>query len=105
MNKTHAINHIPSLITESVCVTTTTIDEIIKDYNISKIDILHTDTEGHDYDILMSYSFCVKPKQIMFEHIDGCFQVGEKYNILKTKLNELGYKNIFKDTEDSVFEL
>jgi FkbM family methyltransferase len=92
----HALGHIKSLLVEKIIVRTTTINEIVKEYNITHIDLLHTDTEGHDYTILMNYDFEIKPKQIMFEHkhMDGLFNVGIKYRELSDRLLLLGYKKI-----------
>ena len=94
VNPLHALGHINNLIVEKINVKTTTLNEIVKEYNITQIDLLHTDTEGHDYTILMNYNFEIKPKQIMFEHkhMDGLFNIGIKYDELSTKLVSLGYK-------------
>jgi len=107
VNKNHARGHLPELLTDKIIVKTTTLDEIIKEYNIKKIDLLHIDTEGHDYVILMNYSFIIKPIKILFEykHMDGLFTVGEKYKQLTTKLKLLGYKEKYKTEEDVMFEL
>ena len=103
----HVSNHINSLLTEKIYVETTTINKIIKEYDIRNIDLLHTDTEGHDYTILMNYDFKVKPKKIMFEHkhMDGFFKIGIKYHELSNKLLSLGYKKIEQNDEDTIFEL
>ena len=107
INNKHALAHINDLLVEKINVKTTTINEIIEQYNIKQINLLHTDTEGHDYIILMNYNFKIKPKQIMFEHkhMDGLNTVGSKYDELSNKLFSLGYKKIQQDTEDSTFEL
>jgi FkbM family methyltransferase len=107
INSGHATGHIPGLIVDQIVVKTTTVSEIVKEYNIGEIELLHTDTEGHDYNILMSYDFSVKPKKIMFEHkhIDGLFRVGEKYRELSDRLVTLGYSKVYQDTEDTTFEL
>lgn len=103
----HVSNHISSLLTEKIYVETTTINKIVKEYDIHDIDLLHTDTEGHDYTILMNYDFKVKPKRIMFEHkhMDGFLKVGRKYHELSNKLVSLGYKKIDQNDEDTIFEL
>ena len=90
-----------------IMVKTTTINEIVKEYNISEIDLLHTDTEGHDYTIIMNYNFEIKPKKIMFEHkhMDGLLTVGIKYTELSKRLTSFGYKKIYEDTEDNIFQL
>ena len=107
VNKNHAQGHLPNLIVDTIKVKTTTIDEIIKEYNISNIDLLHTDTEGHDYNILMNYSFIIKPLQILFEnkHMDGLFTKGKKYDELANKLILLGYIKEYENDEDTMFRL
>ena len=107
VNPTHIKDHIPDLEVDTIKVATTTIDDIIKEHNIKEIDLLHTDTEGHDYNILMNYSFIIKPKQVLFEHkhIDGFVTVGEKYVELSNKLLSLGYNKKYQIGEDSMFEL
>jgi len=107
VNNDHAVGHISNLLVEKINVQTTTINEIVKEYNIKHIDLLHTDTEGHDYTILMSYNFEIKPKQIIFEHkhMDGLFKTGIKYDKLSNKLLSLGYKKIQQTGEDTTFKL
>ena len=107
VNSDHVSNHISSLLTEKIYVETTTINEIVREYDIQHIDLLHTDTEGHDYTILMNYNFKVKPKKIMFEHkhMDGFLRIGSKYYELTNKLLSLGYKKIEQNDEDTIFEL
>jgi FkbM family methyltransferase len=107
VNSAHATGHIPSLLVEKIIVETTTINEIVKTYNIKQIDLLHTDTEGHDYIILMNYTFEIKPKKIMFEHkhMDGLFNIGIKYDTISNKLLSLGYKKTKQTIEDTTFQL
>jgi FkbM family methyltransferase len=107
VNPNHATGHIPNLQVDTIRVCTTTIDDIIKEFNITEIDLLHTDTEGHDYNILMNYSFVIKPRQILFEykHMDGRLTVGQKYDELSNRLRLLGYMKTFSDDEDALFVL
>lgn len=107
INSTHATDHIKGLITEKIKVPTTTINSIIKENKITEIELLHTDTEGHDYEILMNYDFSIKPKKIMFEHkhMDGFLKVGNRYIILIKRLKSLGYILVSRDTEDTVMVL
>lgn len=107
VNPYHASNHIKNLILEKIIVKTTTLNEIVKEYNITQIDLLITDTEGHDYVILMNYNFEIKPKKITFEHkhMDGTCIVGINYDQLSNKLVTLGYKKIYQDSEDTTFKL
>ena len=103
----HALGHINDLLVEKIIVKTTTINEIVREYNITEIDLLHTDTEGHDYTILMNYNFEIKPKKIIFEHkhMDGLFNVGIKYTELSNRFLSLGYKKIDQNVEDTIFQL
>jgi FkbM family methyltransferase len=105
----HILNQplLKDIITENITAKTTTLNEIVKEYNIDNIDFLHTDTEGHDYTILKDYNFLVKPKKIMFEHkhIDGTFTVGEKYIDLITLLKNKNYEIVHQDTEDTTLIL
>lgn len=107
VNSKHATGHLPNLLVDTIQVKCTTLNEIIKEYNIDTIDLLHTDTEGHDYTILMNYDFKVKPQQILFEykHMDGIFTVGKKYETLTNRLKSLGYVQMYKNEEDTLFEL
>lgn len=102
VNRNHAKNHIENLITETITVPTTTISEIIREHKIEKIHLLHIDTEGHDFTILMHYDFCLLPQQIIFE----CKHMTEEsYDILSKHLMNLGYSNVFRNYEDAMFEI
>ncbi len=108
VNPNHISGHLKDLITEKINVETTTINDIINDYNITDLDLLHTDTEGHDYDILMAYDFSIKPKYIMFEykHLDGCFTCeGPRLQTLLNKLQNLNYQVINQNVEDFTLKL
>jgi len=107
INSDHAIKHINNLIVEKIIVETTTLNEIIKQYDLTSIDLLHTDTEGHDYTILMDFDFIIKPTKIIFEHkhMDGFTTVGVKYEELSNKLISLNYKKLSKTKEDTIFIL
>ena len=92
LNKLHIDAHkldkfnINNINKEEIILNTITINDIINDYNVNSIDFLHIDTEGYDYDILMSLDLThVKPKKIMFEHthINGTF------NFCKTRYLDL----------------
>ena len=83
---------------ETIKVETTTINEIVKNYQLKEIYLLKTDAEGMDYRILMNYDFSkyIKPMQILFEHnhMDGTFTVGKNYQSLMSKLEHFGYKMV-----------
>lgn len=71
-----------------------TLNDIINDYNITNIDYLVIDTEGHEYEILMELNLnIIKPKKIMFEHkhIDGIKKCNIKYRKLIKYFSDNGY--------------
>ena len=107
VDRMHVHHHIGNLIAERILVPTTTISEIIHEYDVKEIDFLNTDTEGHDYTILMDYDFKIKPKKILFEHkhMDGFGTVGKNYETLMKRLESLGYVFKEKTIEDTCVEL
>jgi hypothetical protein len=48
---------------------TTTVDEIIKLYNIDYLDILHSDIQGHEYDMLIGAQNALMNKKVKFVFI------------------------------------
>ena len=85
-----------------------TLNTIIRERNISYIENLHTDTEGHDYDILMSLDLeVVKPTNIVFEsiHTDGPLKKGKNYLTLLNKFESYGYKVVEESGLDTYITL
>ena len=81
---------------------------IIKDLNITSIDHLYIDTEGHDYNILIDIDFNIlKPNTITFEnqYIDGIAGKGVKYYDLLKTLKSFGYRVVEEDDEDTTVSL
>ena len=107
INSKHASTILPNIIIDNIDVESITLNNLIDNYKINEIDLLHIDTEGHDYNILMNYDFKIKPKKILFEHkhTDGINKCGRKYNKILNKLYNLGYIFISKNTEDTLLEL
>ena len=93
---------ISDLITETVTVPITTINQIIKDHAITEIDLLLIDAEGHDFEILTAYDFSILPKVIVFEH---CHMGKEKLSLLIYQLQRLGYKETGITSLDIILEL
>lgn len=92
---------------EDVPVKTMTINTIIKEYDIKRIDLLAVDTEGHDFIILMNYDFSIKPKSLIFErlHLNGPHRPdGPNTNMLHKKLTSLDYTLVKNDKENSYYE-
>ena len=80
-----------------------TFDNLVKIYEIRKIDTLQIDVEGAEYEILNSINFeNFEIDSIQFEskHFDGTFTVGPKLNSIKEKLIKNGYKLTQLDEEN-----
>lgn len=105
----HVKGHRINLDTKVVNVECVTLDKIVEEYEIGSIDILHVDTEGHDYEVLMGLNFNnIKPKIIVFEHkhIDGTNSpLGDRYNQIMKHLFDFGYDKTDMDTEDTHLKL
>ena len=85
-------------------VQTIRLDSLLEKHRVSRIDLLKIDAEGKDVEILLDYSFIIKPNVIKFEHIHysgkeyNASAVGfdqltmtKKYNFLLEKLKSIGY--------------
>jgi len=46
-----------------------TLDTFFKNIGVDSVDLLQIDTEGHELDILENYSWCIKPKRMVVEHM------------------------------------
>jgi FkbM family methyltransferase len=82
-------------------VESTTLDSLIENNNITSIEYLIIDTEGHDKEVLDGLTY-IKPDTIIFEnkHIGGTFSKSKtQYKDTLTKLTNKGYmlKNENKD--------
>jgi len=71
-SKQHILNHLdgalaPFIIEEEiVCVT---LDQILRKHTVTKIDLLHIDAEGQDYQILSQFDFVrFRPAAVLVEH-------------------------------------
>lgn len=100
----HIQNHCLGMKVDKIAVPCFRLNTLIQQRNITHIEYLLVDTEGHDYDILMDLDFNLcKPIHIIFEnkHMDGICQRGKKYNDLIKRFIEYGYKIISEDGEDT----
>lgn len=113
VNEAHIKTFVPECIVEKIAVETKTLNSLIKEYNIESIENLFTDTEGHDYEILMDLDLSkLKPKNIWFEnkHMDGPKHIFDKnncprYNELIKHFLEHGYEIVFENSEDTHIRL
>jgi len=86
---------------EQVKVKCVTFDDLIKSNAIEKIDLLLLDTEGYDYEILMSIDFTnIRPRIIRFEHgVRDNLMSFEQFEKVCKHLNSCGYQ-IIAETYD-----
>jgi FkbM family methyltransferase len=84
------------------------LNTLIEKYNITSIEYLYVDTEGHDYDILMDFNMNkLKPINIIFEnkHMDGFATKGPRYAQLVEHFCTNGYKVISETYDDTHMQL
>lgn len=115
VNPEHISKHIPWLIVDEIKVPSFRLNTIIKNMETVEVQNLITDTEGHDYDILMDLDLnIIKPKTILFEHIhmDGVNtsgkalnHKGERYERLLAHFKNHGYTLTKKDNLDTLLTL
>jgi FkbM family methyltransferase len=95
MKKQHLLEHnIKEEFIKEIKVETENLNSLLDRHNIIELDYLFVDTEGFDYDILMSLDISkYKIHNIIFEdiHMDGTGVCGVKYKILVNKMISEGY--------------
>lgn len=101
----HAANHNPQLSEHITTITahSKTFQTLVSEHHITSIDLLMTDTEGLDVEILPTFPFHqVLPKAIIFEykHSDGTYRVGPKLANILIQLDKLGYEVRVLDIEN-----
>ena len=87
---------------EEVTVKCVSFADFVKSQAIQNLDLLLIDTEGYDFEILMSIDFSVlKPKIIRFEHgIRNEVMSPENFASVCKNLNSLGYQ-VIADSYDA----
>lgn len=110
LNAKHALLHNPKFQekVEKITVQSDTFESLFAKYDVSSVNYLFTDTEGHDAIILSQFPFNrMKPKRIVFEHkhIDGNFRVGLKFAKLLIMLDGFGYSMKILDQENCMAQL
>jgi FkbM family methyltransferase len=91
-NRNHIIEHLdgilePYIVTESI--ETFPLQDILDKNGVKDIDVLHIDTEGHDYKVLSSFNISkYLPSIILFEH-DFLSQIERK--LANSLLKKNGY--------------
>jgi len=81
-------------------VKTLTMRALLAKYNVSKVDLLHIDTEGYDAVILEQFDFSrFQPSIVLFEseHL-----AATEYKQALVRLRTFGYKIFFRDGHDTI---
>jgi len=102
----HGLSGIPSdaIIPQKVrCVS---LDQLLKDHQITRIDLLHTDTEGYDAEIILNIDFdSVKPGIIRFEHgLREGIMSKETFLRLTDVLHRNGYELALEDYDATAYQ-
>ena len=113
INKEHIPSFVSNCIIDTIQVECKTLNTLIKEYTITELEFLYTDTEGHDYDILMDLDLLlIRPKNILFEnkHMDGSRHALDinncpKYFNLLNHYKKYGYEIVSQNTEDTHIKL
>lgn len=92
---------------EKVKVKCTTFIDFINSKSITNLDLLLLDTEGYDYEIIMSIDFKnFKPKIIRFEHgIRNNLMSTNEFQIVCVQLNKFGYQIITESYDATAYLL
>lgn len=101
----HAVNHNRQLSDHLnvISVASKTFSTLVSELGITSIDLLMTDTEGLDVEILPTFPFDqLMPSRIVFEfkHSDGTCRVGSKLANFLIQLERLGFEIIALDAEN-----
>ena len=112
-NENHIKTFVPNCIVDKIEVQCKTLNTIIEEYKIENLEEIYTDTEGHDYDILMDLDLTKhKPERIIFEnkHMDGpkhqliksdC----PKYNYLLNHFYKNDYEFVSETSENTIIKI
>lgn len=109
-NKTHweKTNLIPDInYMEEVIVKCTSFQNFIESNSINELDLLLVDTEGYDYEILMSIDFSlIKPRIIRFEHgVRNQLMSSNDFIKVCNHLNSFGYQIIAESYDATAYLL
>jgi FkbM family methyltransferase len=92
---------------EQVKVSCVSFSDFIKSNAIDKLDLLLLDTEGYDFEILMSIDFAhIKPRIIRFEHgVRNSVMSSDQFIHVCNHLNSYGYQIIAESYDATAYLL
>ena len=71
-SRAHILKHLDGMLEPYIVsrkVEVSTLQDVLEKNEVSKLDLLHIDTEGHDYEVLSALDFSrYKPTVILYEH-------------------------------------
>lgn len=93
-------NNNNSWLQSTTIITPRTLTEIVKNTNITHIDFLSLDVEGHEYEVLLSWDFSIPIYLILIETLGYDL---EKDELCRQILIKNGYKFIQKYKHNEIF--
>ena len=82
-------------------------DELLKNYQITKIDLLQIDTEGYDSEIILNINYDnIKPSIINFEHgLQNGIMSNETFSKVIDLLHKNGYEIVIEKNNATAYQL
>lgn len=101
----HKLSHLDSSVMVAESVTCTTFDDLLATHQISNVEVLITDTEGYDYEILRSIDFGKhRPTYVHFEHgLSSGTMAWQEYKQLARHLSNHGYSISHEASDATAF--
>jgi FkbM family methyltransferase len=101
----HKLSQLDSSYMTTERVLCTTFEELLSSYKITNIELLVTDTEGYDFDILKGIDFAKhRPALVHFEHgLSGGVMSWERYRYLVRYLAHYGYSVSHEASDATAF--
>lgn len=76
------------------------LSDLFEIHDVTRVDLLHIDTEGYDFEILKMLDFTnVRPSVILFEHQHLS---ADSYWECLEHMKRIGYKYFFRDGQDTI---
>lgn len=88
---------------DELSVSSTTLDIVVREHNVTDVQFLKIDAEGHEMDVLTGFSFeLCRPEVLIIEVIDNCHATTNRNNIVEA-CHKKGYNNIYFDGVNEFF--
>lgn len=91
-DKSHILKHLDGILEPyivEVAIDVRTLADILQRHHVSRVDLLHIDTEGYDYEILKTIDFSKNaPSVVLVEH---CHLSDDDRRMMRRHLRQAGY--------------